>query len=147
MVRPDSQIKASKGPAVSMLCCWMIPAFHRLGKTLCRTWQASLFPVRCAEQTLSKNQAQPLGMDRKATNSKCICKNRAASNSSLLNKPPLGRSLLWGRHKICAKPCPLPGAGGSRKQTWSKKTARFPYLIIPRPGARMYKSTGCAASL
>lgn len=57
MVWPDSQIKASKGPAVSMLCCWVIRAFHRLGKTLHRTWQAGLFPVWYAEQTLSMNQA------------------------------------------------------------------------------------------
>ena len=95
MVQPDSQIKASKGPAVSMLCCWTIRAFHRLGKMLCRTWQAGLFPVRYAEQTLSMNQAQPPGMAREATHSMCICKYWAASNSSLLNKLPLGKSLPW----------------------------------------------------
>lgn len=89
MVRPDSQIKASKGPAVSMLCCWMIPAFHRLGKTLCRTWQASLFPVRYAEQTLNMNWPQPPRAAREATNSMCISKYRATSNSNQPNKLPL----------------------------------------------------------
>lgn len=74
MVWPDSQIKASKGPAVSMLCCWMIRAFHGLGKTLCRTWQASLFPVQYAEQPLSMDWAQTSGTYREATNSMCICK-------------------------------------------------------------------------
>lgn len=93
MVRPDSQIKASRGPAVSTLGCWMIRAFHRLGKTLWTTWQASLFPVWYAEQTLSMNQAQPPGIAREATKSMCICKYGAASKSSPLNKLPLRRGL------------------------------------------------------
>lgn len=47
MVRPDSQIKASGGPggpAVRRLDCYMLRAFHRLGKALPGTWQAGLFP-------------------------------------------------------------------------------------------------------
>lgn len=59
MVRPDSQIKASRGPAASMLGCWMIRAFHRLGKTLRGTWQADLFPVRYAEQTEQERGPPP----------------------------------------------------------------------------------------
>lgn len=86
MVWPDSQIKASKGPAVSMLCCWMIRAFHRLGKTLCRNWQTSLFPVRYGEQPLSMDWAWPPGTAREATNSMCICKYWTTSNPNLLHK-------------------------------------------------------------
>ena len=93
MVRPDSQIKASKRPAVSTLSCWMIRAFHRLGKTLWTTWQAGLLPVRYAEQTLSMNQAHPPGVASEATKSMCICKYGVASNSSPLNKLPLRRGL------------------------------------------------------
>lgn len=139
MVRPDSQIKASKGPAVSMLCCWMIRAFHRLGKTLCRTWQAGLFPVWYAEQTLSMNWAQPPGMAREATNSTCISKYWATLNSSSLNKLPFREGLCQGQCKICAKALPLLGAGGSWWQgvggTYSKKTVKFLYLMNPWLGA------------
>lgn len=92
MVRPDSQIKASKGPAVSMLCCWMIRAFFTGLEKLCRTRQAGLFPVRYTEQTLSTNWAQPPGMAGVATKSMWICEYWATSNS-ILNKLPLSEGL------------------------------------------------------
>lgn len=88
MVRPDSQIKASKRPAVSTLGCWMIRAFHRLGKTLWTTWQAGLFPVRYAEQTLSMNQAHPPGVAERRPN---VC---LSANSGQLQTPARSTSCL-----------------------------------------------------
>lgn len=103
MVRPDSQIKASKGPAVRFVLLDDSCFLHRLGKTLCRTRQAGLFPVRYAEQTLSMNWAKPPGMAGVATSSMCICEYWATANSSLLNKLLLERGLPWPVHDLCKK--------------------------------------------
>ena len=95
MERPDSQIKASKGPAVSMLYCWMIRAFHRLGKTLCRTWQAGLFPVRDAEQTLSMNRAQSPRDGQRGDRTPCATASTGQPQTPIC--PPQGLALASAR--------------------------------------------------
>ena len=148
MVWPDSQIKASKGPAVSMFCCWMIWAFHRLGKTLCRTWQTGLFPVQYAEQTPSVNWAQPPKMARGAPNFMCLSEYWATLSPNLLNKLPLREELaLAASARPVQKALPTLGAGGSWKQSCSKKRLRFLHLINPQPGAQVYKPTVCVDSI
>lgn len=147
MERPDSQIKASKGPAVSMLCCWMIRAFHRLGKTLCRTWQAGLFPVRYAEQTLSMNRAQspwdgPRGDQfhvhlQVLGSFKLQSTQQAAPHRGLLalaSARPV-RKLYCSREKEVLENKPVV-----------ERTVRFRNLTSPRPGTRVCKSIGCAVS-
>lgn len=133
MERPDSQIKASKGPAVSMVCCWMIRAFHRLGKTLCRTWQASLFPVRYAEQTRSVNWARSPRDGRRGDRFHGYLRvrgsfplqstQRAAPCRGLASARP-AQELYRSREKVVLENKPV-----------LKKTVRFPSLTRPRPGA------------
>lgn len=112
MVWPDSQIKASKGPAVSMLGCWMIRAFHRLGKALHRTWQAGLFPVWYAEQTLNMSEAQPPGAAREATNSMCIWEYWERFKRQPTPQAASWIDFSWLVHDACKRP-PLKGAGSS----------------------------------